>query len=110
MATLIVNKNYKVNKGVKFFEEYHEVLNYDVPKLDGISFFDSAKLALWSELDRFMNEFNTTTEDGHRYAFNPSEMDLERDDKHEYFGRVEGFTYDDGVTQWDATIYESYEF
>lgn len=110
MATISIWRNYEVINEVKTFGEYKEVNLFDVPKMDGINRFDSAKLALWAELDRFMNEFNAICEDGHKYAFNPSEMDLLSDSNHEYFGKVEGFEYDDGVTQWGATIYENYEF
>ena len=110
MATIAIWKNYEVIDGVKIFVEYKETSLFEVPKMDGRSYFDSAKLALWAELDRFMNEFNTLCGDGHKYAFNPSEMDLLSDSNHEYFGRVEGFEYDDGVTLWSATIYENYEF
>lgn len=110
MATLSIWKNYEVINGVKIFVEYKETNLFEVPKMDGRSYFDSAKLALWAELDRFMNEFNLLCGDGHKYAFNPSEMDLVSDSNHIYFGKVAGFEYDDGTTQWSATIYENYEF
>lgn len=110
MAKIIIWSNYEIVNGIKVFGEMTQKVNEVTPKIDGISEFDSAKIALWDAYDKFREDFNFPTHNGVLYDFSRTEMDLDHEINHEYFGMVEGFEYDDGTTQWDATIYENCEF
>lgn len=109
MAKISIWSNYEVVNGIKVFGAYHQVKDVKLTNDEPISDFDAAKDALWNAYDDFRNSFNYPTDDGTIYDFSRTEMDLVHDDKHEYFGAVEGFIYDDSVTQWDAMIYENDE-
>lgn len=109
MTTLVINRNYNIREGRKIIGEMHQAALFNVTGYSGVNSFDTAKIHMWKALERFIEDFDWPTEDGTIYSFNPSEMDLDHEINHEYFGMVEGFTYDDGVTQWDATIYEKYD-
>lgn len=110
MAKIIICSNYEIVNGIKVFGEMKERENRTTPSERGVNDFDAAKNALWDAFDKFREDFNFPTHNGVIYEFSRTEMDLDHDDNHEYFGSVEGFEYDDGVTMWSATIYEKCEF
>lgn len=109
MAKISIWSNYDVVNGIKVFGAYHQVLDAKLTNNEPISDFDAAKNALWDALDAFRRDFDIPTQNGIIYEFSRTEMDLVHNDNHEYFGAVEGFIYDDSVTQWDAMIYENDE-
>lgn len=110
MARIIICSNYEIVNGIKVFGKMKERENRITSSERGINDFDAAKKELWQALMQFCIDFSCACESGKKYMFNPSEMDLNHNDNHEYFGSVEGFEYNDGVTMWSATIYEKCEF
>jgi hypothetical protein len=109
MATLVIWSNYEIVNGVKVFGEYKEIEARKIVNNEPISDMDAGKAELWDAFEKFRNDFNFPMQCGETFALSYSELDL-RHDEHEYFGCVEGFEYDDSVTQWDAILYENYEF